>query len=122
MCDSTVKWTTDNWPLFSPIGTKIMERWERKVINKAAHIITFSHANAEILRDYYKIPMEKITIHPIPSSLPHDENDYQEKTLLPGQKIHLLLVGKQYERKGVDIAMDTVRLRHSCRAPHRRSR
>jgi len=107
MCDSTVKWTTDNWPLFSPIGTNIMKAWERKVINKAAHIITFSHANAEILRDYYKIPTEKITVHPIPSSLPHDENDFQEKPLNIGEKINLLLVGKDYHGKGVDIAIET---------------
>ena len=109
MCDSTVKWTTDNWPLFSPLGMKIMEGWEHKVINKAAHIITFSHANAEILRDYYKIPMEKITVHPIPSSLPHDNDDYQLKPLVAGKKINLLLVGKEYHRKGVDIAIETIR-------------
>jgi len=109
MCDSTVKWTTDNWPLFSPLGMKIMEGWEHKVINKAAHIITFSHANAEILRDYYKIPMEKITVHPIPSSLPHDNDDFQPKPLVAGKKINLLLVGKEYHRKGVDIAIETIR-------------
>ncbi|MBG0787648.1 MAG: glycosyltransferase family 4 protein [Anaerolineaceae bacterium] len=40
--------------------------------------------------------------------MPHDESDYQEKTLAPGQKIHLLLVGKEYVRKGVDIAIETV--------------
>jgi len=108
MCDSTVKWTTENWPLFSPLGMKIMESWEHKVIKKAAHIITFSHANAEVLRDYYKIPMEKISIHPIPSSLPHDENDFQVKPLVQGEKVNLLLVGKEYHRKGVDIAIDTV--------------
>ena len=109
MCDSTVKWTSDNWPLFSPLGTAIMKGWEKKVIKKAAHIITFSHSNAEVLRDYYKIPTEKITIHPIPSSLPHDDKDFQVKSLDTGQKVRLLLVGKDYHRKGVDIAIETVR-------------
>lgn len=108
ICDSTVKWTTENWPLFSPLGMKIMEKWEQKVINKAAHIITFSHANAAVLRDYYRISREKITVHPIPSSLPHDENDFQPKPLVPDKKINLLLVGKEYHRKGVDIAIDTL--------------
>ena len=109
MCDSTVKWTADNWPLFSPLGLKVMEKWEAKVIRKAARIITFSQANADVLTGYYQIPAEKITVHPIPSSLPHEEDDFQPNPLIPGEKVNLLLVGKEFHRKGVDIAMETVR-------------
>jgi len=109
MCDSTVKWTADNWPLFSPLGLKVMEKWEAKVIRKATHIITFSHANAEVLRDYYHIPGDRITVHPIPSSLPHEEDDFQPNPLIAGEKLKLLLVGKEFHRKGVDIAIETAR-------------
>ena len=80
MCDSTVKWVTDNWPPFSKIGLRIMERWEKKVILKAAHIITFSQANADVLENYYKIPTERITVHPVPSSLPHEDKDFPNET------------------------------------------
>lgn len=107
MCDSTVKWTTDNWPLFSPLGSKIMEKWEEKVIKKASHIITFSQANADVLEQYYQIPGDRITVHPIPSSLPHDDENFQAKPLNSGDKLKLLLVGKEYHRKGVDIAIET---------------
>ncbi len=106
MCDSTVKWTSDNWPLFSKTGMKIMERWERKVIEKSSNIITFSQANADVLEGYYKIPADRITVHPIPSSLPHYESDFQKKLIGSGEPLKLLLVGKEYHGKGVDIAIE----------------
>jgi glycosyltransferase involved in cell wall biosynthesis len=110
MCDSTVKWVTDNWPIFSKFGLKIMERWEKEVIVKAAHIITFSQANADVLENYYHIPSERITVHPIPSSLPHKNDDFLLKSMDKNQPIHLLLVGKEFHRKGVDIAIDATQL------------
>ncbi len=109
MCDSSVKWVTDNWPIFSKFGLKIMERWEKEVILKAAHIITFSQANADVLENYYKIPKERITVHPVPSSLPHKKDDLQPKPMDKDQPIHLLLVGKEFHRKGVDIAIDATK-------------
>lgn len=117
ICDSTVKWTTDNWPLFSPLGMKMMERWEKKVIEKASHIITFSQANADVLLQYYKIPVKQITVHPIPSSLPHHDDDFQEKPIRDGNSLKLLLVGKDYHGKGVDIAIETTRQLNTAGIP-----
>lgn len=117
MCDSTVKWTTDNWPLFSPLGMRVMEKWERKVIEKASHIITFSQANADVLEGYYKIPTERVTVHPIPSSLPHRDDDFQPKSINTNDPLRLLLVGKEYHRKGVDIAIETVQQLNAAGIP-----
>ncbi len=117
ICDSTVKWTTDHWPLFSSLGTKLMEKWEQKVINKASHIITFSRANADVLERYYQIPGERITVHPIPSSLPHHDDDFQEKPINHGNTLKLLLVGKEYHRKGVDIAIEATQQLNAAGIP-----
>lgn len=117
ICDSTVKWTTDNWPLFSKAGSKMMARWERKVIEKAAHILTFSQANADVLTDYYKIPAARVTVHPIPSSLPHKAEDYQQKLINHSEPLKLLLVGKEYHRKGVDIALETTQQLNAAGIP-----
>lgn len=108
ICDSTVKWTKENWPLFSPIGMKIMEKWEAKVIKKASHIITFSQANGDVLHNYYKIPKDRITVHPVPSSLPHNEEDFRPNPIVASETLKLLLVGKSYHGKGVDIATEVV--------------
>ncbi|MFN2304016.1 MAG: glycosyltransferase family 4 protein [Anaerolineales bacterium] len=106
MCDSSVAWTKKEWPEFSNLGYAIMQYWERKVIDKASHIITFSNASAQMLRDFYHKPTKQITVHPIPSSLPKHLCTYQEKPFGQGQTLKLVLVGKVYKRKGVDIAID----------------
>jgi glycosyltransferase involved in cell wall biosynthesis len=96
--------------LFSTLGSAIMEKWEEKVIKKASHIITFSRANADVLERYYQIPGDRITVHPIPSSLPYENGGFQAKPLKRGDKLKLLLVGKEYHRKGVDIAIEATQL------------
>lgn len=110
LCDSTVYWVKNEWPHFSKLGFWLMEKWEAKVIQKASHIITFSQANADVIHEYYKKPKSKISVHPIPSSLPIKASVFEEKSLDPTQPIHLLLVGKTYHGKGVDIAYETVQL------------
>ena len=110
ICDSTVRWVEKGWPSFSKLGFLFMARWEKKVIDKATHIITFSQANADMLIDYYHKPLSQVTVHPIPSALPHHLSSYQERSIVDGKPIHLLLVGKDYHRKGVDIAIEATRL------------
>jgi len=110
ICDSSVRWVKSWWLNFSKLGFWFMERWEKKVINKATHIITFSQANADMLIDYYHKPPQQITVHPMPSALPHHLCTYEEKSIDDGNPIHLLLVGKVYRRKGVDIAIEATRL------------
>lgn len=108
LCDSSVKWVKDNWPYYTRPGFYIMEKWERKVINKADHIITFSDANASVLNSYYQKPKDQISVHPIPSALPTELGGYERKDFGGDNTLNLVLVGKKYERKGVDIAIKTV--------------
>jgi len=110
ICDSSVRWVKRWWLNFSKLGFWFMERWEKKVINKATHIITFSQVNADMLIDYYHKPPQQITVHPMPSALPHHLSSYQERSIAHGKPIHLLLVGKDYHRKGVDIAIEATNL------------
>jgi len=110
ICDSSVHWVKSGRPSFSKLGFWFMERWEKRVIDKATHIITFSQANADMLIDYYHKPPSQVTVHPIPSALPHQLSSYQERSIADGKPIHLLLVGKYYHQKGVDIAIEVARL------------
>lgn len=110
MCDSTVKWTRENLPLFSGSGYWLMERWERQVIEKASHILTFSETNGDILKTYYKKPEQQVTVHPIPSSIPSDLCQFKPKEIGGDRPLNLLLVGKTYHGKGVDLAIEATRL------------
>ena len=111
MCDSTVKWTKDIWPVFSKIGFSIMEKWEAKSILACNRLITFSNASAEvIISDYNKEP-ERIEVMPIPAYIPKHLIPAKEgNDKLLRNKLNLLLVGKRFKLRGMDIAIEVVQL------------
>lgn len=111
MCDSTVHWTKKYWQEFSKIGFSIMEKWENKSIQESDHLITFSAANADIVKSYYKKNPNKITVMPIPAYVPEQylpDTDQIQKEI--GSYLHLLLVGKRYHLRGMDIAIRVTEL------------
>jgi glycosyltransferase involved in cell wall biosynthesis len=118
MCDSTVKWTKKIWPTFSKIGFLIMEKWESKSIQESDRIITFSQASADvIIHAYHKNPAQ-VQVFPIPAYVPNH--------LLPDRKnikkeikgtLKLLLVGKRFHLRGVDIAIETTQLLNQNNCP-----
>jgi glycosyltransferase involved in cell wall biosynthesis len=107
-CDSTIHWIKHHWRSFSDLAYLTMGAWEQRVINKTDHIITFSEANKDVLSGTYGVPESDLTVFPIPASIP--------KHVIPGEiqisrdfdPVKLLLVGRDYHRKGVDIAVDIV--------------
>jgi len=108
-CDSSVKWLKKQWKNHAAFTYFTMTLWETHVINKANHIITFSESNAVYLRDEYHVPEDQLDYFAIPASIPHDmvpDEVNVEKELAP---VKLLLVGRDYHRKGVDIAQKIVR-------------
>lgn len=111
MCDSTVKWTKEIWPDFSKLGFVIMEKWERKVIEACDRLVTFSEASAAVIEKAYGKDPSKVQVLPIPAYIPAH--------ILPPTKtiqkeindpLRLLLVGKRYHLRGVDIAIETANL------------
>jgi glycosyltransferase involved in cell wall biosynthesis len=88
-----------------------MLNWEKKVLDKSSLIITASKWAQEALIDYYKVPIARIMIIPIPSSLPNSviPRTYEQRKG-PGNELHLLSVAKNYQFKGVDIAIQTVEM------------
>ena len=111
MCDSTVKWTKDVWPTFSKIGFLIMENWEAKSIRSSDRLITFSKASAEVIMDYYKKDPAKVKVFPIPAYIPEHlipPSDTINQKI--GKKLKLLLVGKRFHLRGMDIGIETANL------------
>lgn len=117
MTDSSIEWVKKQWPYFTKLGFSIMQGWERKVIDKASHILTFSDANAGVLKDFYQKPVEQVTVHPIPSSLPQNLCKFVEKSLNSPEPLRLLLVGRAFHRKGVDIAIETTQMLNKLGIP-----
>lgn len=109
--DTTLKGMQPNWTLFSYIEYKRMLKWEQNVIRKSAAVITWSRWSADILQNEYAVMPDKITYLPRPASLPEGRIPKEIKNataeLVP---LNLLLVGRDYKRKGIDIAIQVVDL------------
>lgn len=109
--DTTLKGSQEQWPIFSEFEYRRMLAWEKAVLRKSRLAITGSRWSADILRDYYGVPEAHILIVPNPASLPDHvvppRLEIEPEVPTPW---HLLLVGRDFTRKGVDIAIRVVQL------------
>lgn len=98
------------WPTYSRLEYLRMLRWEKKALRHTTMAITHSHWAEQALINYYKFPASQICVIPIPSSLPPEvtPTEIQPRTLRKDD-LHLLLVGRVYQRKGIDIAIEVTR-------------
>lgn len=101
-----------SYPEFSRLAM-IISRWqERKAFDKAHRIVTQSDWTQSILVEDYGIDKSKIDVFPNPAALPDSAipktiNVRIEKDLT--SPLRLLLVGRDYYRKGVDTAIEILR-------------
>lgn len=109
LCDTTLKGSQEQWPLFSSFEYLRMLNWEKRVIRNCSRVITRSEWSADILARDYGFPREHILVLPNAASLPKEsvpaQLDLQARGMLP---LNLLVVGREFRRKGVDIAIETV--------------
>lgn len=108
LTDSSVKWIRANWPIHSHLTYLTMSFWESRVIRRSERIVTYSEANAKVLREQYQVPAEKLVVLPIPASIPRDVVIEEVDMTKATSPVKLLLVGRDYHRKGVDIAIEIV--------------
>ncbi len=106
--DATTRWVQSSWRNWAWISNLTMSLWESRVIGKATHIISFSEANAKNLRDEHKVNSEIIDIFAIPASIPHNIFPTRTNPIKKLSPVKLLLVGKDYYRKGIDLALEIV--------------
>ena len=86
---------------------KIGNNWEKKSHELSSSIILPSTWAAEDTIEYYKTPDNIINILKFGANL----QDFGYKYFEPGKEVYkLLLVGVDYVRKGVDIAIETVKI------------
>lgn len=114
LTDSPLLGTETQWPLFSRIEFRRMLAWEKQVVRKSARIITRSRWAKELLVNDYGTPEEKIRLVQAASSLPAAVVPAQISTDFPTREaLHLLLVGRVYRLKGVDIAIEIANRLHA---------
>ena len=101
----------ETYPTFGDLAMRLNVWQERRAFPKCCRVITHSHWMKRHLQEAYRVPGERIDVFPLPCALPHDvvpeASAVFHRTLEP--PLRLLLVGRDYRRKGVDIAIEVVR-------------
>jgi glycosyltransferase involved in cell wall biosynthesis len=109
--DTSLKGHEGQYPIFSKLEARRMMGWERKALGKLSLVITYSDWNADILTSFYQVPRKKILVVAVPASLPEAVVGARvDGQPLAMQPLHLLLVGRNIHRKGLDIAIEAVHL------------
>jgi glycosyltransferase involved in cell wall biosynthesis len=118
--DSTFYGANQDYPVYGKLALWI-EMWqEKRAFRHAARVITHSEWSKKILVDYYGIPNNRVVVYPEPSALPShiipkELNIHDWKAL--EKPFRLLLVGRDYRRKGIDIAIDVVHKLNAAGTP-----
>jgi glycosyltransferase involved in cell wall biosynthesis len=111
--DTTFYGVEEFWPTYGKLGLMVSMWQEKRAYRNSARVITTSEWSKNILTQIYKVPEERIRIYPMPSALPMEvvppEIDIPAWKALKG-KLRLLLVGRTYRRKGIDIAIEVTRI------------
>jgi glycosyltransferase involved in cell wall biosynthesis len=109
--DSTFYGVNQDYPSFGKFALWVEIWQEKRALQHSVRVITHSEWSGKILTDYYRVPKNRIVIYPEPSTLPTQvvpkEIQVNEWKVLK-KPIRLLLVGRDYRRKGIDIAIDVI--------------
>ncbi len=90
------------------IGEKQGEIIERKALNNASIIIYPTDWPLESASDYYGVSMDVMKVIPYGANVLFEKNDMNYKKSLK-EEVRLLLVGVNWQRKGVPIAIEAFR-------------
>jgi glycosyltransferase involved in cell wall biosynthesis len=118
--DTTFYGVEEFWPTFGPLGLRVSMWQEKRAYHHSARVITTSAWSRDILSKIYKVPESRIRVYPMPSALPLEV--IPEQVDIPNWKalqgpFRLLLVGRDYRRKGIDIAIEVTRLLNEAGLP-----
>lgn len=118
MIDTTLMESQEQWPIFSKSAYQSMLQWEKRVILRAARVICLSDSSKEKLISGYGVAPQKIHVIPMPASIPEDvipkKIDLSKRM---GEPVHLLTVGREFSRKGIDLAIEITEKLNSIGCP-----
>ena len=109
--DSTFYGVEKDYPRYGKLALWLEIWQEKRAFRRSARVITHSEWSGKILSDFYKVPKNRIIVYPEPSALPDQVvpkviNILDWKMLK--EPLRLLIVGRDYRRKGIDIAIEVV--------------
>jgi glycosyltransferase involved in cell wall biosynthesis len=109
--DTTLQGMQENGVDFGRLPLAFLIWQERRAVRKSALTITFSEWCKNKLVASHQIGPERLFVQPMPSALPPEavptRDEFVPKKM--GNPIRLLLVGRDYKRKGIPIAIEVAK-------------
>ena len=110
--DTTFRGQEALWPLYGRLPLRLLIWQERRAARKSALIIAFSEWSKQDIMAQHGVGSERVLVQPMPSALPEEvvpkHEDFRARHM--ETPLHLLLVGREYERKGIRVAVEATRL------------
>lgn len=101
----------EQWPTYSKFEFHRMLRWEEKALKRSTLVITASLWAKQALVEHYHLAEKQIVVLPIPSSLPIEIIPVKiSENPISREDLRLLAVAKDYNLKGIDIAIEATRM------------
>ena len=106
LTDATTELMQNYYWSYSRLDFKLMDKYEAEAINRSDICVTSSDWAAKSVIEYYKKDVNKVFVVPFPSYFDKDYyNKKNYRNLYNKRNINALLVGMDFERKGVDVAI-----------------
>lgn len=117
--DTTLQGWQEGGANFGALPLKFLVWEERRTMRNCALTITFSDYCKKELMRRHGAPESRIFVHPMPSALPKsvvpNRDEWNQKRL--ESPLKLLLVGRDYKRKGIPTAIETAKLLNQRNIP-----
>jgi len=107
--DTTFLGQEEFFPLYGRLPLALSVWQEKRALSRAARVITKSEWSKRVLIERYGVPPQKIEVLPAYAALPQAALPRQTAPKPLTAPLRILLVGRVYQRKGVDIAIETAR-------------
>ena len=109
--DATYYGMEQNYPLYGPVALQLAMWQEKCAFRRSTVVITHSEWSRKVLVETYHVPDACIEVYPEPSTLPAQV--VPQEIDIPNTKrlnapFKLLLIGRDYRRKGIDLAIEVV--------------
>lgn len=109
--DTCFKGWQEQYPTFGTLALRLLVWQEKRAFRNCAAIVTHSHWTKNILTNQYGLDPERIKVFANPSALPIQvvpKNLDLKKIKRFETPYKILLVGRNYNRKGIDIAIEVI--------------
>ena len=108
--DATFAGLLDYYPSYSNLSARyrrLGHLMERRALRRVSRAVYTSEWAARSAVDVYQVPIERVEVVPFGANLAHA--DERSVATTEDTECHLLLIGRGWYRKGIDIAVETSR-------------